>query len=279
MTRSSSPVTQITGWRFSRIEMPVDAAWLDCKDTPQRCPNAFRAGNSMLTRAAMREVLATLTLFAGLSRPDLELLASLATERRVRHDELVVRRNDPGDSLLVLVIGRLRAGAISPDGRELTHNVMQAGAVFGEIALLDGRARSVDVTAMEDSVLLELSRTAFIPFLRDRPELMLRLMAVLCDRLRRTSAAFEDVALSPLPIRLARLLLNLAEEHGKPVPQGIRIHARLSQSDLSTQVASSRESVNKQLRQWRGQGLITDVEGDLVLCRPESLRALLERSA
>lgn len=231
----------------------------------------------VLTRGAMREVLATMTLFAGLSRAELDVLAGLATERRVRRDELVVRRDDPGDSLLVLVLGRLRAGAMSPEGRELTHNVMEAGAVFGEIALLDGRARSVDVTAMEDGVLLELSRAAFLPFMLARPELMLRLMGLLCDRLRRSSAAFEDVALSPLPIRLARLLLTLADEHGRPVPQGIRIHARLSQSDLSARVASSRESVNKQLRQWRGQGVIADLGGDLVLCRPETLRAMLER--
>lgn len=230
---------------------------------------------AVLTRQAMRDVLAGIALFARLSRDDLDTLAGLATERRVKRDTLVVRRGEPGESLLVLVVGRLRAGAISLEGREVTHNLMQAGAALGEIALLDGRARSLDVTAMEDSVLLELNRAAFLPFMLARPELMLRMMTLLCDRLRRSSAAFEDVALSPLPTRLARLLLNLADEHGRATPQGIRIRARLSQSDLSAQVAATRESVNKQLRQWRGQGWIADMEGDLVLCQPESLRALL----
>lgn len=233
-----------------------------------------------LNPQAMREVLGGMVLFAGLSHPDLDTLAGLATERRVKRDALVTRRGDPGDSLLVLVVGRLRAGAVSLDGREVTHNLMEAGAVLGEIALLDGRPRSLDVTAMQDGVLLELSRAVFLPFMLARPELMLRMMTLLCDRLRRSSAAFEDVALSPLPTRLARLLLALADEHGRPtedgvVPKGIRIRARLSQKDLSAQVAATRESVNKQLKLWRSQGWIADLEGDLVLCRPDSLRALL----
>lgn len=230
---------------------------------------------SALSRAAMRDVLAGMGLFAELARPDLETLAGLATERQAARDALVIRRGDPGTSLMILVHGRLRVGAVSIDGRELTHGLLEAGAVLGEIALLDGRARSADVTAMQDSVLLVLERSVFLPFLLARPELMLRLMGVLCERLRRSSAAFEDVALLPLPSRLARLLLEMAEQHGKPVPEGTRIRLRLSQKELSAQVAATRERVNKQLRQWHEQGVLGDLEGDMVVRRPEALQALI----
>ena len=228
-----------------------------------------------MNRTAKRDVLAATDLFAGLPREDLDALAALSTERKEPRDSVVVRRGDQDASLLILVHGRLRVSAVSPDGREVTLRIMEAGTFLGEIALLDGRARSADVSTMMDSVLLVVERTAFLPFLSARPELMLRLMALLCDRLRRSSAAFEDVALASLATRLARLLLELAEQHGRPVPQGVRIRLKLSQKELSAQVAATRERVNKQLRLWHEAGVLGEEDGDMVVRRPEALRALI----
>ncbi len=230
---------------------------------------------ALLTRAARRDVLAATDLFAGLGRDDLDALALLAGERRAARDTLVVRRGELDCSLMVLVSGRLRVSAVSPEGREVTLRLMEAGTFIGEIALLDGRARSADVSAMLDSVLLVVERATFLQFLTPRPELMLRLMSILCERLRRSSAAFEDVALSSLSSRLAKLLLDLASQHGRPVPDGVRIRLKLSQKELSAQVAATRERVNKQLRQWHEQGVLGEAEGDMVVRRPETLRALI----
>ena len=230
----------------------------------------------MLSRTARRDVLAATPLFAPMARPELDALADLATERRVLRDETVLRRGDADASLLVLVHGRLRAGAVSADGREVTLGMIEPGTVLGEIALLDGQPRSLDVTAMNDSLLLVVERRDFLPFLKARPDLMLRLMALLCDRLRRASAAFEGVALSPLSARLARLLLDLGASHGLPGPQGVRIGLKLSQRDMSAQVAATRERVNKQLRFWREAGVLGEQDGHLVLLRPDALRQLLD---
>jgi CRP-like cAMP-binding protein len=231
-----------------------------------------------MSEGAKRDVLAATPIFASLSTAELTGLAKLAVERRVRRDAAVVRRGDADSSLMILVAGRLRAGSMSAEGREVTLGVMQAGDVVGEIALLDGQPRSLDVTAMTDSTLLVVKRRDFLPFLSARPELMLRLMGLLCDRLRRASKAFEDVALAPLSARLARLLLDLADEHGAPCSSGIRIRLRLSQRDMSAQVAATRERVNKQLRQWHEAGVLGEQGGHLVVQRPAELRALLSGS-
>lgn len=230
----------------------------------------------MMSRSVRQDVLAATPLFHQLDRGELSALADLTTERQVPRDGAVVRRGEPGSSLMVLVHGRLRAGTMAADGREVTVGLLEPGAVLGEIALLDGQPRSMDVTAMLDSVLLVVDRATFLPFLRARPDLMLRLMALLCDRLRRTSAAYEDLALAPLATRLARLLLALAATHGVPVPDGTRIRLRLSQRDIGTQVAATRERVNKQLRQWHDAGILGEQDGHLVLRKPEALRALLD---
>ncbi len=228
-----------------------------------------------LSRSTKRDVLATTPLFADLRREELEALAGLVGERRVSRDAMVVRRGEADCTLLILVQGRLRAGTVSAEGREVTIGLMEPGSVLGEIALLDGRPRSLDVVAMADCLLLSIARRDFLPFLRARPELMLRLMALLCDRLRRASAAFEDVALASLSARLARLLLALAEAHGISTPDGVQIRLAMSQRDMAAQVAATRERVNKQLRQWHEAGVLGDQDGRLVVRQPEALRALL----
>ena len=233
----------------------------------------------MMPATARRDVLAATQMFASLSPPDLLALADLATERQVKRGATVIRRGDPDCSLLLLVHGRLRAGSVSVEGRELTMGMLEAGTVLGEIALLDGGPRSLDVTAMADSMLLVLDRAAFLPFLMARPALMMRVMVLLCDRLRRSSKAFEDVAFASLSARLAALLLSLAETHGVPGAEGVQIRLRMSQREMSTQVAATRERVNKQLRQWHDAGVLGLRDGQLVLRRPAALRALLSDEA
>jgi len=121
-----------------------------------------------------------------------------------------------------------------------------------------------------------VERRHFLPFLRQNEDLYTRLLAMLCMRLRRTSLALEDVALFDLPVRLARVLLKLGEDYGRPNGSGTRIDLKLSQRDLSNLVASSRESVNKLLRTWREAGTVDFEEGFIVLVRPASLQRMIE---
>jgi CRP-like cAMP-binding protein len=100
---------------------------------------------------------------------------------------------------------------------------------------------------------------------------------MLCDRLRRTSVALEELALFELPVRLARVLVQLADAYGRPSVEGTRIGLRLSQRDLATLVASSRESVNKQLRAWQKLGVLDMDGGHIVLREPDTLHRMLAR--
>lgn len=229
-----------------------------------------------LSREVRRDVLRGTKLFQVLKPDELDAMLDLVGERRVKRDETVLRRGDPEASLMVLVQGRLRAGATAADGREVVMGLVDPGGVIGEIALLDGKPRSLDVVAMADSVLLVVERREFLPFLLRHPELMLRMVLVLCDRLRRSSSALEDVALASLQARLARLLLKLADEYGEPHGTGIRLRVKLSQRDLSAQVAATRERVNKQLRLFKDAGMVGDEAGAIVLLKPDELRRVAD---
>src|SRR6201997_2023516 len=224
-----------------------------------------------LERDARRVALMGSMLFDAMKPEELDEILKFALERRVRRGQTIFQRGDDGSSLMAVLRGRVRISSISGDGKEVTLNVINPGEIFGEIALLDGEPRSADATAIEDTLLLVVERRHFLPFLRQNEGLFLRLLAVLCNRLRRTSITLEEIALFDLPVRLARVLLKLADDYGRPNAAGTRIDLKLSQRDLSNLVAASRESVNKQLRAWREAGTVGLEEGFIVLVRPASL--------
>jgi CRP-like cAMP-binding protein len=226
--------------------------------------------------AVKREMLRQVPLFRDLRPAEIEQVLGFSAEQRVPRGTLLFQRGDPGSSMMAVLRGRIRISAVSPEGKEVTLNVIEPGGIFGEIALLDGKPRTADATAVEDSVLLTIERRDFLPFLNRNEDLMLRLLAVLCDKLRSTSATLEEIATLPLPARLASVLVKLAGEYGTRTPEGELIRMKLSQRDISALVAATRESVNKQLRQWREEGLVSESGGYLLIRKLAALQRLTD---
>jgi len=220
---------------------------------------------------ARRDALRGSRLFAVLQPAELDAVLAQAITRRVARNETLLRRGDASTGAAVIVTGRVRISLMAADGREVTLGVLGPGDVIGEMSVLDGEEVSADVSALEDCVLLFIERARFLRLLRADADLCLRLMAVLCRRLRRANAVVEDMALLDLGARLARLLLRLAQDYGAPAGRGTRIEVKLSQKDLGTLVGSSREKVNKQLREWEEAGLLGKSEGRMVILRPDLL--------
>lgn len=228
-----------------------------------------------LERDARRAALLASPLFQAMRPVEVDEILKFSTERQCPRGAIIVQQGDEGSSMMAVLRGRVRVSVVSPEGREMVLNMIAAGEVFGEIALLDGKPRSADVTAVEDTLLLVVERRHFVPFLWQNQDLYLRLLAVLCERLRRTSLALEELALFELPERLARLLLKLAEDYGRPCAEGVRIELKLSQRDLANQVASSRETVNKQLRIWRDEGVVSIKGGYIIILRMDELKRIV----
>lgn len=224
--------------------------------------------------AERRQALSKTQLFKALQPADLDAVLARAVVRRVRRGEVIRRRGDPGSGMAIIVSGRVRISLVSEDGREVTLTVLGPGEVLGEMTLLDGGDCSADATAQEDCVLLALERTQFLRLLRSNSELCLHLMEVLCQRLRRSNAALEDMALLDLSTRLGRLLLRLCGDYGVASPGGTRIEVKLSQKDLSSLAGASREKVNRQLRQWELDGIVGKDGGRLLIMKPEALAPL-----
>jgi CRP-like cAMP-binding protein len=220
---------------------------------------------------ARRESLARVPAFSGLDERDLSQLAQATHTTKLRPQEELFHKGDEGTRLYVIVSGRCRVVATSVDGYDAQFTIMNPGEVIGEVTLFGGGERSATVTAVDECELLSLDRRDFLPLLRANPDVAIQLLEVLAQRLRRVSQQMEDNLFLGLPARLAKKLLSLAEQYGRPAEDGVRIDMRLSQSELGTMVGTSRESVNKQMRAWEEVGLVRSTRGSVTLLKPGRL--------
>ena len=197
-------------------------------------------------------------------------LAACAHGRTVRAGTTIFQKGDPGDCLFAVCAGTVRISSHSAEGKDAVLNLIQAGEIFGEIALLDGRPRTADAQAVSDCELMVIDRRDFMPMIAREPELALRVIELLCARLRRTSQQVEDMTFLDLPARLAKTLLWLAARSRCTVSRKIT----LTQRELGEIVGMTRESINKQLRAWEERNWISLQRGTIVLRDPAALAAL-----
>ncbi|MEL6963351.1 MAG: Crp/Fnr family transcriptional regulator [Pseudomonadota bacterium] len=223
---------------------------------------------------AKRRLLADLDLFRKLRADELDRLVAFTRWMQPKARDVLFRKDDPGTSMMVVSEGRVKACTHSEDGKELVLNLFGPGEVFGEIALLDGSPRTADAITIDACTLLVLDRRDFIPFLLEHPDASVRLLEVLTQRLRRTTILLEDVAFREGPARLARRLVHLADFSGREVKDGVFVDMALSQQQLGNMVGMTRESVNKQLRQWRDEGIISWARGYYTINNLEELSKL-----
>ncbi len=176
---------------------------------------------------------------------------------------------DPGDALFVVLEGEIEVLNRSEGGRQVRLASLGKGALAGEMATLDGGARSADMVAARRSRLWRIPRSAVLAALRDEPAAAVALVAELSRRLRGANAAFEASALLDLGGRVARLALQEANAGGV---------VRLTQTEIARRLGASREKVNRKLHEWAGKGWVELTPSGVRLVAADSLAALIERA-
>lgn len=206
------------------------------------------------TPAEKRRLFEGHALFGKLPQDDLDALLLHARVEHYPSGREIFAKGSPGRSMMAILKGSVRISAPSPAGPDIVLTLLQAGEVFGEIALLDGEDRTADATAISDCDLLVLDHRDFVPFLERRADVCILLLKLLCQRLRRTDQQVEEAMFGRLDGRIAKALLRLA--HNAPSPAKGGVELRITQQELAGMVGATRESVNKQLHVWQGAGMV-----------------------
>ncbi|MDP3407560.1 Crp/Fnr family transcriptional regulator [Bosea sp. (in: a-proteobacteria)] len=226
-----------------------------------------------MDQAAIAAMLGEAAIFARLSPEALLACAAEFREQRFDQGQMLFARGDAGDRLILVAEGRVRLAVTTEDGRELSVRHAVGGELLGEIAVLDGGARSADAVALTAVLAYSLRRAPFEQLVARYPALSAGIIAFLCRRLRQTTDQLEGIALYSIEVRLARfLLVGLAGR--KPAPgKRVPLDMAFSQGELAQLLGASRPKVNAALGSLEQAGAIHRT-ADRIFCDPDLLAKL-----
>src|SRR5215212_9718030 len=201
------------------------------------------------------ELLSKVDLFESLSKEEIRVLLRQNSEVRLEEGETFYAPWEQGGKLFVLKKGRMRLYR-SEGAREFTLEVVNAGTVFGEMAFTPYRLRESFARAMEPSVVFAMERAEVERLIREKPQVGIRIISLLSERLHYYETRMEDVTLKDVPARLASLILFLTESERVQIPGEIRIPTRYSHEHLGTMIGANREAVTRAFGRLQDEGAL-----------------------
>ncbi len=189
--------------------------------------------------------------FANLRDDQTNELAKALVPRRFNPGQVIFHLGDPGGLLYLISKGKVKISHTTAEGQEVVLAILGPGDFFGELALLDDSPRSATAVALEVTETLTLHREEFMRYLSDNPEFALHVLKTLARHIRRLNTQLADIFFLDLPGRLARVLINLADQYGQKTQNGTVIGLSLTQTDLAEMTGATRVSINKALGRFR----------------------------
>jgi CRP/FNR family transcriptional regulator, cyclic AMP receptor protein len=204
---------------------------------------------------SIRPFLTRSTILGRLPEVVLDALVRKGQLKSYDRGDLIYRRGDPGDSLMVVIGGRVKLANTNVGGKEVALDFLGVGDILGETSALDGKERAVDAVALEASDIFVVYTRDLLPTLLEHPKALLEIIYVLCERTRAGAAIIEDNSLR-MRARAARGLLRLARRRGRRSADGATLVLAISQEELGKHLGLSRANVNRQLGQLKLANLI-----------------------
>jgi CRP/FNR family transcriptional regulator, cyclic AMP receptor protein len=211
-------------------------------------------------------------LFSELSEQDLARVSRVAIPRSFPKGVRVFHEGDTSDACYIVRSGDLRVTREHPDGRAIALATLATGDIFGELAMLDGQARSASVETLSDSELLALPASDMRRLMATHPEITVKLVIALTRRLRETNERIARQSFQTVPSRVAGVLSQLIAEEADG-REGVTI--RMTQADLAQLAGTSRESVSRFLAVLERAGVVSVGRGRVTVVEPRRLRAYI----
>ena len=210
-------------------------------------------------------ILERVPLFSGLSKDSLENLLHATSRKNYSKDTTIVEENEMGETLYMILSGKVKVTNIGPDGKEVILSVLGPGEFFGEMALLDEEPRSANVVSMEKTEMMLLRRKEFMTLLENNSEILSMLLAILSGRLRHANAQIRSLALLDVLGRIARLLLESAHKEGRKLLDGSVVFRRPTHQEIASMVGTSRETVSRMIGDLSRDGYIKISGKDIII--------------
>lgn len=213
-------------------------------------------------------------LFSGLSPSEIQEMERITRMQEIKKKQPVYLPGDPANTVYLLKKGRVKIASSAPSGKEVTFEILEAGEIFGLLETLDDSPRETLAEALDDALICAIRREDFDRYLREHPDMTVKLTKLIGLRLRKIQNRVEDLVFRDVPARLAHLLLELSKTDGAPDEAGIRLQARLTHQEMANLIGCSRETVSTILGQFRDQSLIRIDGRSIMVLNPHGLSRL-----
>jgi CRP/FNR family cyclic AMP-dependent transcriptional regulator len=201
------------------------------------------------------ETLEEITLFRGMSKEDIDSIASKTVIRQYPKNTVVVSQGDETDSFYIIMEGKVDVFLQNDKGKEIIINTLGVRQAFGELAPLGRIPRQASIITTEDSTFGIISRQIFMDTLLTKPTVSMQIIDMLVHRIRDLTEEVSSLALEDVYNRVVRVLYKHAEEVGEKL-----ITDKLTQQDIASRVGATREMVHRILKELKTGGYIS-IEG------------------
>lgn len=230
-------------------------------------------------RIDLAAVLQKTGLLAGLSQPELQLLASRTVRKIFTDGELLFSEGEPCSGLHIIARGKVRIFKTSANGREQVLAVNVPGESVAELPVFDGGPYPASAAAIENTEIAFISRRDFHAFCVEHPDVPLEVLSVVGARLRRLVGIIEELSFTTIRQRLIAVLVKLAQNEGTSTDRGIEFLLPATHQELAHQLGTVRELISRNLMRLQAEGLLEVEARQIVVKDLKALTALLENAS
>ena len=220
------------------------------------------------------DFLKSVPIFSELEAERLQQISRLGSRKFYKRDSVILREDETGSALFVIIFGKVKISRSSEDGKEVILTILNESDFFGEMAILDGLNRSATVTALDDTELFLIQRTDFLNLLYENPEVSIALLHELTRRLRATDLRIKSLSLRDAEGKVAAVILQLADDIGKIRHGKVEIDRLPIQNDLGNMAGTSRETISRTLHSFSKRKLIELVGTRLTILNYDKFKKL-----
>ncbi|MFZ1082746.1 MAG: Crp/Fnr family transcriptional regulator [Candidatus Kryptoniota bacterium] len=218
------------------------------------------------------EFLKNAPIFEELEEKDFTRISACGVRKVYTKGEVILMEEESGSALFVIIFGEVKVVRIGEDGREVILGILGPSDIFGEMALLDGEARSASVIAMDDAELFIIHRKDFLSLLHEYPSIAISLLRHLTLRLRRADALIKSLSLKDAYHRVGYVLLQFADERGKIKQGRVEVDNLPVQQEIANMSGTTRETVSRTIGKMEKLKLINLNENRIVIRDYEDFR-------
>jgi CRP/FNR family transcriptional regulator, cyclic AMP receptor protein len=221
-------------------------------------------------------LLSMVDVLGPLSDEQMEDLARRAPDTFLEQEDILYTPKQGAKRLFILKKGRVQLYEVNRDGEEVTLSVIEDGNIFGEMALTGQSLHGLYVRAIEPSTVVTLRREDVEDLIRDTPEVGLRLVRELAERLHDSERRYADIVGKDVPARLATLILTLVDSEGVVSSESYRIPNHYTHEQLASMIGCKRVAVTRAFRKLEEGGAVVLKDRRIVVKDVDAVKYMSE---